>query len=371
MEMVEKVRGAVFNEAKKPLEIQEFPKPAVQKGAILAKVESAGICGTDIHVWSGNVPWVPSPIILGHESVGIVDTLGEGVETDSLGNPISEGDRIYWAIGITCGRCYYCLRKTPTRCLNRKAIGLSIPCDKPPHLFGGWAEYIYLLPETYVFKVPKGLPSQAIAAVGCAGPTMIAGIENVSIDFDDVVVIQGSGPIGMFGMILAQERGARQTIMIGGPEHRLELAKKAGATQTINIEEVTDVAERVNTVRGLSGGYGPDVVLECTGVPTAIQEAILMVRDGGRILEVGAYGDYGPVEINPYHITSRQLRIIGSYSKVPRHECEFINFMAEKWMKYPFMEMVTHKFSLEKINKALMTQKNLKGMKVILIPHGG
>jgi len=364
------VKAAVFEKPNEPLAIREFPKPHVDDNAVLAKILAAGICGTDIHVWSGKVPWVKTPIVLGHESVGVVDELGKNVTHDSVGKPLSKGDRIYWAIGITCGRCYYCLRNTPTRCLNRKALGLSTPSDRPPHLLGGFAEYIYLPAGTYIFKVPEEIPTLAISAVGCAGPTMIAGVENVGVDLNDSIAIQGSGPIGMFGLILSIERGASETIMIGGPKKRLEFAKKIGATRVVDINEVKDPGERVRIVKELTGGYGPDISMDCTGVPTAIQEAISMVRDGGRILEVGAYADYGPVNINPYYITSRQIRIVGSYSKVARHEFEFIRFMAKKWREYPFQEMVTHKFPLERINEGFEVQKALEGMKVVVLPHG-
>lgn len=364
------VKAAVFEKANEPLKIRDFPKPTVEDNAVLAKILTAGICGTDIHVWSGKVPWVKTPVILGHESVGVVEELGRSVTKDSMGKPLAEGDRIYWAIGITCGRCYYCLRNSPTRCLNRKAIGLSTPSDRPPHLFGGFAEQIYLPAGTYIFKVPEGLPTLAISAVGCAGPTMIAGLENVEINLNDIVAVQGSGPIGMFGLILSMERGALETIMIGGPAKRLEFAKRIGATHVIDINEVRTPEERIKMVKELTGGYGPDVVMDCTGIPSAIQEAVSMVRDGGRILEVGAYADYGPVAVNPYFITNRQIKIVGSYSKVARHEFEFLRFMGGKWRKYPFREMVTHKFPLERINEAFEVQRSLGGMKVVVLPHG-
>ncbi len=363
------VLAAVFNKNDEPLELKEFPKPEPKEGAILAKIISAGICGTDVHVVSGKVPWVPVPIILGHESVGIVERLGEGVTTDSVGNPIKEGDRIYWALGITCGRCFYCMKGTRTRCINRKAIGLSTPSDKPPHLEGGFAEYIYLSPQVTTFKLPDSLPTIALASVGCAGPTVIAAVENVRIDFDDVVAVQGTGPVGSFAIIMAKERGARHVIGIDSAE-RLEFAKKMGADEVIDIKSLGDQKERVKKIKESSGGHGPDVVMDCTGNPKALPEAIDMVRDGGRVLELGAYADYGPSPINPYFITSRQISIIGSYSKIPRHEYEFVNFMSKKWEKYPFVEMVTHQFPLKEINQAIDVVKGRKGMKVIVTPSG-
>lgn len=348
--------------------VQEFPKPLPGQGEMLVRVEIAGICGTDIHVWSGKVPWVPTPIILGHESLGRVEDVGSGRETDSVGHPLRLGDHVYWAIGITCGHCFYCMRKTPTRCLNREAIGLTTPCSEPPYLRGGFAEYILLPADTYVFKVPDTVPSEAIAAVGCAGPTMIAGVENVGVDLDDVVAVLGAGPVGLFGLILAQERGARLVIVVGAPSHRLEHARRLGADFILDLEKFPSPDERIREVKTLTGGFGPDVVFDCTGVPTALGEAIGMVRDGGRVLEVGAYADYGPQPINPYHITNRQLKIVGSYSKVPRHEFEFLNFMEKNWKRYPFVEMISHKFPLDRINEAFQLQRGLRGVKVTVVP---
>ena len=123
-------------------------------------------------------------------------------------------------------------------------------------------------------------------------------------------------------------------------------------------------------IKELAGGHGPDVIMDCTGNPKALPEAIDIVRDGGRVLELGAYADYGPSPINPYFITSRQISIIGSYSKIPRHEYEFVNFMAKKWKSYPFNEMVTHQFPLKEINQAIDIVKNRQGMKVLVTPSG-
>ncbi|MFQ5921003.1 MAG: zinc-binding dehydrogenase, partial [Nitrososphaerales archaeon] len=176
-------------------------------------------------------------------------------------------------------------------------------------------------------------------------------------------------PVGSFAIIMAKERGARQVIAIDSSS-RLEFAKKMGADDVVDLTALKDQKERVKKIRQIAGGYGPDVVMDCTGNPNALPEAVEIVRDGGRILEIGAYADYGPIPLNPYFLTSRQISIIGSYSKIPRHEYEFVNFMVKKWEKYPFQGMVTHRFPLKEINKAVDVVKNRQGMKVIVTPAG-
>ena len=122
--------------------------------------------GTDVHLWLGQLP-IPKPVILGHETVGVVDQLGAGLEKDWRGEPLKVGDRVCWASSIACGECFYCrLKAQPTRCLTRKAYGISYNADDAPHLRGGYAEKIHLRAGTALFRLPDSLPTEAVVGAG-------------------------------------------------------------------------------------------------------------------------------------------------------------------------------------------------------------
>ncbi len=130
---------------------------SLAEGDALVKVVMAGVCGTDVHLHKGQLN-VPLPLVMWHETVGVVASLG-GAVNDWLGEPLAIGDRVSWTVGMPCGTCRYCrVHKLPSRCVNSKAYGVNTPCDQPPHLLGGYAEYHHLRAGTAIFKLPDDLP---------------------------------------------------------------------------------------------------------------------------------------------------------------------------------------------------------------------
>ena len=370
-ELSQNSRAAVLEEINKPLVLKEFPLPKeVENGSALLKNDMAGVCGTDVHLWRGRIK-IPLPVILGHENIGTLVKLGKGIKTDLLGNKLKEGDRIIFASSISCGKCYYCnIAMEPTRCLFRKTYGITLSCENPPHLFGGYSEYIYLLPGVSMFKVPEGIPIEVIIAFGCAAPTMVHAIESIEgIEPGDFVVVQGVGPVGLFGVILALESGASRIIVIDKNPERLKVAKSLGADYLINLEELSEQKERVEKVIELTDGVGADVVLECSGNPEAFQEGILLCRDSGKYAEVGHYTDKGAIAINPHHITRKQLKIYGSWGMAPRHYFKALRIIEHKWKKYRLNEVVSHKFALKDATKALKMVEEGKVIKAVILPH--
>ena len=205
----ESVSAAVLEQFEQPLRVRTFPHPgAPGPGEALVSVDIAGICGTDVHLWLGQLS-IPLPNVLGHESAGRIEQLGPGLERDWRGEPLQPGDRVTWASSIACGECYYCrLKNQPTRCLTRKAYGISYCASDPPHLRGGYAQKILLRAGTAIFRLPDSVPSEALIGAGCALTTAIHGFDRAPLAWGDNVVVQGTGPVGLAAIAVARVAGA-------------------------------------------------------------------------------------------------------------------------------------------------------------------
>ena len=227
-------KAAVLEAFNAPLRLADYPAPdRIEPGAALVRTEMAGICGTDVHLWKGELP-IQLPVILGHETVGRIEALGEGLEKDWRGLPLRVGDRVTWTSTSSCGACYYCVEKRqPTRCPHRRAYGIGYRCCDAPHFLGGYAELHYLKPRVNLFKLSEALPTEAVIGAGCALVTAIHGIERIRVEWGDTVVVQGAGPVGIAALAVAKNAGAAHVLVIGGPKHRLELAKRFGADEVI------------------------------------------------------------------------------------------------------------------------------------------
>jgi threonine dehydrogenase-like Zn-dependent dehydrogenase len=182
------------------------------------------------------------------------------------------------------------------------------------------------------------------------------------------VVVQGAGPVGISALAVAKTAGASRVIVIGGPRHRLELARRFGADEVIDLAEVPRPADRLDRVRQLTRGYGADVVLECAGVPQAVVEGWELCRDGGKYLVLGHYCDAGPVSLNPHLITRKQLQLFGSWSSEPRHMKAAISFLERHPEVFPFASMVTHRFALDQANEALQLVGRWEAGKCVFTP---
>ena len=362
-------RAAVLTAYRQTLQLSEYPvPPELGPGECLVRVEMAGICGTDVHLWLGQLP-IPLPVILGHETVGRIERLGSGLNKDWRGVPISIGDRITWASSIVCGECFYCrLKRQPTRCLSRKAYGISYSAAEAPHLRGGYAQYILLRKGTAIFWLPDTLKTESVVGGGCALITAVHGLERAPVNFGDSVVIQGSGPVGLAALALARDSGAERIVVIGAPDHRLELARHFGADEVVSIEAVPDVSRRRELVLDKTGGYGADLVIECAGYPATVPEGMELCRDGGTYLVLGQYADAGNIEINPHTITRKQLRIIGSWAFEPRHLHLALRFLEDAHWGKLFASEVSHRFPLQEASEALETVRRHRSTKAVIVP---
>lgn len=369
MEMV--ATAVVLREFNQPLDITSLPVPDPAPGAIIARVSYGGVCGTDVHLHHGSLK-IPHPLILGHEGVGTVAKLGDGVTHDFTGAPLQEGDAIAWMSNISCGKCHWCVVEgRRTLCQERKVYGVNQALDDFPGLSGSWADMIYLQPGSAIFKLTDVTPVQAIA-LGCAGPTAFHGVIDVTgVEVGDTVVVQGCGPVGIASAMYAHLAGAAKVILLGAPASRLELAKELGIGDVhLDLEAMPDAAERIAWVRAQTpGGRGATVVLECAGVPPAVPEGWEMAAPGARCLVLGQYTDRGPTPINPHIITRKELKVLGSWGFAEKHYQGHIEALPLLAKRFDLERLVTT-YPLVEANAALADMAVGRVMKPLLVPAG-
>jgi alcohol dehydrogenase len=359
-------KAAVLTEQKKDLEIVEYPLPGVEPGCLLVKVSCCTICGSDVHTWMGRRPG-PVPCILGHEIVGEIVEIGEGVTHDSGDRPIEIGNRITWTIMDNCGKCYYCREKDlMMKCRQLKKYGHD-DCSKPPHFVGGFAEYCYITPGTCVIKVPDNLTDEIAAPANCALSTVVAGWEAIDIRPFENVLIFGVGALGIYATSLAKHYGCSRIIVTDILDHRLELIKDFGATNVINSRKMNE-DELVKTVHDMTDGVGVDGVMEVAGIPALISTGLKCLRKGGRFVEIGNSFPGATFTYDACDIIWRRLTLKGIHNYDTKHLQAGIDFLSMTQKEFPFHKMITHRFPLEKINEAMRIADSGKAIRIAILP---
>jgi threonine dehydrogenase-like Zn-dependent dehydrogenase len=361
------IRAAVMPAPDAPVEVRVFDRPRVEPGAILLETIYSEVCGTDVHLHHGHLAGVPYPLIPGHVSVGRVAETG-GTVLDLDGLPLRPGDVItFLDVHETCGKCWYCtVAKASTRCPSRRVYGITYSANEG--LLGGWAQAIYLKPGVKTLRLPPNLPPERFIAAGCGLPTSVHAIERAEIKLGDNVVIQGSGPVGLNAVALAQLQGAGQVIVVGAPALRLAMATAMGADEIVDITEVAP-AERVQRVKDLTGGRGADVTIEATGVPAAVREGMQMTRDAGRFVVVGQYTDVGEVAINPHwDLNRKHLEVRGCWGSDFSHFYRGVRVLARYGDRFAWDRMISAEYSLDQAGQALDDVAHLKVVKALIRP---
>ena len=363
-------RAAVLEEFNEPLTLLEYPIPDPEAGALVAEIDVATVCGSDLHIWAnhlGPTYSLPLPLVLGHEMVGRIVAIGPGAEVDSLGQPLAVGDRVVWA-NESCGRCLVCtVEKEPRLCLARHFVGLT-SATAAPHFVGAFADYGYVFPGQGRVRVPDDVDSGWASAGSCALRTVVNTVEAAGrIDYMDSVVIQGSGPLGLFAAALVSTLSPRHTIVIGAPDDRLLLAKEWGATHTISIEQHPEPADRLAAVHNITGRGGPSVVLEVSGAPGAVAEGIAMLRPNGRYVMSGTIGGgVQPIDIS--RVTTRGLTITGSMSGDIDAYFKAMEFLSTHRERFDWNRMLGRRYGLHEVTDALGAMQRMEEIKPIIDP---
>jgi threonine dehydrogenase-like Zn-dependent dehydrogenase len=359
----------------------EYTPPA--QDAVTLKVEMAGICGTDKHTFQGYVQQygdrpLQYPIIPGHETVGRILEIGPRDKPlcDYYGERLYPDDRVVVAANLKCGRCYYCIHGFPYYyCLHTLDYGNLLNAAKPPYLFGGWSQIMYLLPGTFLFKVHDDIPNELAVLTEPMAVTasldrakQFSALSTEGFRFGDTVVVQGVGPIGVLHIAKARMLGAGRIIAVDSAEYRLKFASRLGADETLNVSTTT-TEDRLERIRELTKGLGADVVVECAGVAEAIPEGLDMLRIGGVYLEVGNFADLGECTINPHRqLLARNVRLIGISGDELTSYGPSMNALYEWSQWLPLMEIVSDQFPLQQAKKAMSLALSNEAMKVVLTP---
>jgi D-arabinose 1-dehydrogenase-like Zn-dependent alcohol dehydrogenase len=362
-------RAAVLRAFGQPLSLEELPVPELEPGSALVRIEVCTLCGSDAHLWEGKLTTkgIQLPVVPGHEMVGTIAAIHPADTLDALGRELREGDRIAWS-EAACGHCHACsVLAEPVLCPNR-LFGIRLPVDRFPHVIGGLVEYCYVPPHAPRLKLPDEVPATWAAACGCALKTVIRAFERAGpIDPGTDVVIQGTGPLGLFGTAVALSRGARRVIAIGAPAGRLELARRWGATDLVSMEEHPSADERVELVLELTSGLGAGLVMDFAGGPTTLAEAIRMSARRGRHVVVGTIRP-SPEPIPGNLVMQRELTILGSTSGDVGHYQRGLDFLLENRSRFDWDLMFESPVGLERVQEALTSMVEMSAVKAVVVP---
>ncbi len=271
------MKAAVVSEFKKGLDVQDVPKPKPGPGQALVKIEACGVCHTDLHAAHGDWPVKPKlPLIPGHEGVGVVEEIGEGVTAVKVGDRVG----IPWLYSA-CGECDYCLSGKETLCLDQKNGGYSVD--------GAYAEYC-LAAADYVAKIPDSLSSVDAAPILCAGVTTYKALKVSGAKPGDWVAIYGIGGLGHVALQYAKAMGFN-VVAVDIADEKLTLAKELGADETVNgLKE-----DPVEAIQSRLGGVQASISVAVT--KKAFEQAYESVKRGGTLVVVGLPNDELPIPI--------------------------------------------------------------------------
>ncbi len=273
----------------------DVPEPDISPDDVLIKVQATGICGSDIHGMDGSSGRRIPPIIMGHESAGIIAKVGANVSNWQV------GDRVTFDSTIYCGDCFFCRRGEINLCDNRRVVGVSCG-DYRQH--GAFAEYL-AVPARILYRVPDDLSFVQAAFVE---PVSIAAhaVELTPIALNDTAVVVGTGMIGLLLIQVLKQTGVGKVIGIDLADSRLELARQLGADVTINARD-TDIQEQI---LAHTEGRGADIAFEVVGITATLQTAVKALRKGGALTLVGNISETAELPIQL--VVTRELTLYGS-----------------------------------------------------------
>ena len=348
--MPESCQAAVFHGTDQSITIENVPVPPLGEGESLVRVTCCTVCGSDLHTFGGKRS-TPLPTILGHEIVGKVDSITDGL-TDVDKQPLEIGDRVTWSIAASCGDCANCNRGIPQKCSTLFKYGHEQLTDQSgPH--GGLAEYCLLRRGTAIVKLPQNLSDEAICPANCATATVACAIRSAGELGQRRVLILGAGMLGLTASAMSATAGAAEVCVCDPNESRLRRAEEFGATRLAPIE-----APQTEF----------DVIFEMSGSNEAIESALEVAAVGATIVLVGSVFPSSDVPVNPEQVVRRLLTIRGVHNYAPEDLRNGVNFLTQNHSRFPFEELVSRHFDLADADEALQYAIKNRPIRVAIKP---
>jgi threonine dehydrogenase-like Zn-dependent dehydrogenase len=337
------------------LRIEEVPKPRPKAGEAVIRITATTICGTDVHIVKGEYPVRPG-LILGHEPVGVIEALGEGLEEYAVGQRVIVG-------AITpCGQCFYCLNGAHSQChgpLGGWRFGNTIN--------GAWAEYL-LVPDARanLAVVPEGLTDEAVLMLPDIASTGISGAESGNIRIGDAVAVFAQGPIGLCATLGARLRGAALIIGVDPVPERRAMAKRFGATITVDPSDGDVVAE----LKRLTDGRGVDVAIEALGRQETFEAALRATRAGGTLSSLGVYSGKLVAPYDAIYAGLADQRVVTTLCPGGKERMRRLMTMVER-ERIDLTPLITHRFALDDVREAydLFSRQRDGVLKVAMYPQ--
>lgn len=342
------MKAARIVNVNEPLQVQDVQTPKPKDSQILVKVQSVGVCHSDVHVWEGYYEGISGqqlkttdrgvkyPLTPGHEIAGIVDNLGEQVEG------FSKYEKVLVYPWVGEGMCPAC------------KIGQENLCDKPRSLGiyrdGGYAEYVLVPNYKYLVKIGDDMDTDISAPLACAGLTAYGAIKNANLKPDDNVVIVGTGGLGLMAIQLAKAVTGARIIAMDIDDKKLEVAKKEGADIIVNSKK----EDPVKAIMELTGKLGADAVIDFVNATKTVETDIQFLRRRAKLLLVGLFG--GELKLSLVTMPTRAYKIIGSYTGSLEDMVELVSLAKRGVIK----QVVSKRFKLNQAGEALQMLKDGK-----------
>jgi len=326
-------------------EVREVKVPSIGRGEVLVEMKACGLCGTDLEKIRGG--YTAAMPVLGHEAVGVVVQVGDGVVGPK------KGDRVFPHHHVSDGRCYYCRRGNETMCEEYRRTNLDP---------GGFAEF-FRVPRRNVdaggvLHLPSALgfePAAMIEPLACC----IRAIDKCAVQSGDSVLVAGAGPVGMAHALLLRWMKAK-IIVSDVNRARLEFAEKSGAASVVDASR-EDVA---GAAKGHTDGRGVDVAIVASGSPRALVQAIRSVRRGGKVCLFGLPEKGSRLDYDMSDMFNAEVSIVSSYGATEKETIRALDLIASK--KVDAGSLITHRFPLEEFDRGVKTSAEGVGMKVLI-----